>query len=219
MREIVFDTETTGLSPQNGERIFEIGMIELINRVPTGRKIWHFVNPEKELSAASTRITGVENHQLLDKPVFKDIVHELIEFIGEDAALVAHNANFDMSFLNFELELCGCKPVKNQVIDTLALAKKALPGARHSLDALCKRFNVEMHAEREVHGALLDAQLLVEVYIELTGGLQSALSLENTKETEAYTGISARLTREPIVPSPHPLEVENAGFWRKKLPA
>jgi len=219
MREIVFDTETTGLSPQNGERIFEIGMVELQNRVPTGRKVWHFINPEKELSAESTRITGVENHQLVGKPVFREIADEIIDFIGEDGILVAHNASFDMSFLNYELELCGRNYVQNQVVDTLALAKKNLPGARHSLDALCKRFNVEKHGEREVHGALLDAELLVEVYIELTGGLQAALSLDTSNKTSVYTKKTIKLSRAPLVHPPRPHEAENAGFWREKMPA
>ncbi|MDD9911721.1 MAG: DNA polymerase III subunit epsilon [Alphaproteobacteria bacterium] len=219
MREIVFDTETTGLSPNDGHRIFEIGMVEMVNRLPTGKTFHHFIDPEQEISAESTRITGITNDQVRGKPIFKDILDDLLNFIQNDP-LVAHNAGFDMSFLNYEIERCNYTLPTNSVVDTLQLARKKIPGARHSLDALCKRFNVALHAERDVHGALLDAQLLAEVYVELTGGLQGSLILDQQKKTKERSVMfqKASITRSPLVLKPTEEEAKNHQTWLSKLP-
>ncbi|MFZ2619279.1 MAG: DNA polymerase III subunit epsilon [Alphaproteobacteria bacterium] len=208
MREIVFDTETTGLSAQGGHRIFEIGMVELDSRMPTGRTFHHYLDPERELSPDSIRITGVTDAQLVGKPYFRDIAADLLAFVG-DSPLIAHNAGFDMSFLNNELSLLGFEPLSNTVKDTLGMARKLFPGSRHTLDALCKRFNVSLHNEREFHGALLDARLLAEVYVELTGGLQGNLlggTVTEVTVTETVVvesiSVSALLTRAPLVLEP-----------------
>lgn len=184
-KEYVFDTETTGLDPKT-ERVFEIGIVELSSRLPTGRTFHHLLDPQQPLSEASTRITGFKDEDLVGKPTFKDILPELLTFIG-NGTLIAHNASFDMGFLHAEFDRAGTPKLTNNVIDTLALAKKKFPGARHTLDALCNRFGVDRSA-RTFHGALLDSELLVEVYTELTGGLQGNILTELEKEAaEART--------------------------------
>lgn len=176
MREIVFDTETTGVNPANGDRMVEIGCVELINRCPTGREFHAYFNPERSMPSEAEAVHGLSNIFLSDKPLFGDICAELLDFIG-DAPLIAHNATFDFGFLNAELKLCGRDPVcLSRMICTLVLARSKHPGAKHSLDALCTRFGVDRTA-RVKHGALLDAQLLAQVYVELTGGRQIGLSL------------------------------------------
>ncbi len=176
MREIVFDTETTGLSPAGGDRIVEIGCIEMIGRVETGRHYHCYFNPDRAMPREAEAVHGLSDTFLSDKPRFAEKVHELLEFIG-DAPLVAHNAGFDFGFLNHELNTCGHPPVcMTRMVDTLGLARTRHPGAKHSLDALCSRFGVDRSA-RVKHGALLDAQLLAQVYVELTGGRQIGLGL------------------------------------------
>ncbi|MEL6978223.1 MAG: DNA polymerase III subunit epsilon [Pseudomonadota bacterium] len=176
MREIILDTETTGLEAMNGDRIVEIGCVETINHAPTGEVFHVYLNPERAMSADSIRITGLTDDFLADKPVFAAIQREFLEFLG-DAPLVIHNAAFDMRFLNMELTRArGGALSDNRVVDTLAIAKKRFPGAQVSLDALCRRFNVD-NSGREKHGALLDAELLAEVYLELRGGRQPGLAL------------------------------------------
>ena len=176
MREIVFDTETTGLNPSSGDRIVEIGCIEMFNRIETGRHFHAYFNPERPMPAEAAAVHGLTDIFLSDKPRFADKVEELIDFI-KDSPLVAHNAGFDFSFLNSELTLCGRPPVcMSRMVDTLAIARTRHPGAKHSLDALCVRFGVD-RTQRVKHGALLDAQLLAQVYIELTGGRQIGLGL------------------------------------------
>ena len=176
MREIVFDTETTGLSPAGGDRIVEIGCIEMIGRVETGRHFHCYFNPDRAMPSEAEAVHGLSASFLSDKPRFADKVGELLEFIG-DAPLVAHNAGFDFGFLNHELNNCGHPPVcMTRMIDTLGLARTRHPGAKHSLDALCSRFGVD-RSGRIKHGALLDAQLLAQVYVELTGGRQIGLGL------------------------------------------
>ena len=176
MREIVFDTETTGLNPGGGDRIVEIGCVEIYNRVETGRHFHAYFFPERDMPFEAEMVHGLTSVFLSDKPLFADKVEELLEFI-EDSPLVAHNASFDFGFLNFELERCG-RPVvcMSRMVDTLALARTKHPGAKHSLDALCMRFGVD-RSQRIKHGALLDAQLLAQVYVELTGGRQIGLGL------------------------------------------
>lgn len=176
MREIVFDTETTGLSPANGDRVVEFGGLELIDRVETGRSFHAYFNPERSMDPAAQAIHGLSDAFLADKPLFGDRVEELLDFI-EDSPLVAHNAMFDFGFLNHELSACGrLKLSPTRIVDTLAIARTRHPGAKHSLDALCTRFGID-RSHRVKHGALLDAQLLAQIYVELTGGRQIGLSL------------------------------------------
>ena len=175
MREIVFDTETTGLAP-GGDRMVEIGCVEMIGRVETGRSFHCYFNPERSMPSEAEAVHGLSEAFLSDKPLFADKALELIEFIG-DSPLVAHNASFDFGFLNFELEKAGHAPVcMTRMVDTLVMARTRHPGAKHSLDALCSRYGVD-RSQRIKHGALLDAQLLCQVYIELTGGRQIGLGL------------------------------------------
>jgi DNA polymerase III subunit epsilon len=177
MREIVFDTETTGLSPANGDRLVEIGCLEMVNRVETGRSYHCYYNPERPMDPAAQAIHGLSDAFLSDKPIFADHVEDLLDFI-EDSPLVAHNASFDFAFLNAELDNCGRLRVpQTRMVDTLALARSRFPGAKHSLDALCSRFGID-RSHRVLHGALLDAQLLAQIYVELTGGRQIGLGLD-----------------------------------------
>ncbi|HEU4498260.1 MAG TPA: DNA polymerase III subunit epsilon [Sphingomicrobium sp.] len=195
MREIVFDTETTGLSPAAGDRMVEIGCIEMVGRVETGRHFHCYFNPERPMPSEAEAVHGLSDVFLSDKPLFSDKAEELIEFIG-DSPLVAHNASFDFGFLNHELERCGRTVVcMSRMVDTLVLARSRHPGAKHSLDALCTRYGVD-RSLRVKHGALLDAQLLAQVYIELTGGRQIGLGLI----AEAPTSVTVSLT--PTRPTP-----------------
>jgi len=176
MREIVFDTETTGLSPQNGDRIVEIGCVELHNRVETGRTFHSYFNPGRPMPTDAEMVHGLSDRFLADKPAFGDVCEQLLDFVG-DSPLVAHNAGFDFGFINHELGHCGRPTVcTSRMVDTLALARQRFPGAKHSLDALCARFGVD-RSLRVKHGALIDAQLLAQVYVELTGGRQIGLTL------------------------------------------
>lgn len=173
MREIILDTETTGLDPKAGHRIIEIGMIEMRGRVLTGEKFHFYLNPERDVPMEAYNIHGISTEFLLDKPFFKDIASDFLSFI-EGAKLVIHNASFDMKFINHELSLIGFPSLDmSNVIDTLMLARKKFPGAKANLDALCKRFKID-NSSRNFHGALLDAKLLSEVYIELMGGRQES---------------------------------------------
>jgi DNA polymerase-3 subunit epsilon len=176
MREIVFDTETTGLSPASGDRLVEIGCIELMNRVETGRTFHAYFHPDRDMPIEAERVHGLSITFLSDKPRFHETVDALLEFVG-DAPLVAHNAAFDFGFLNHELGLCG-RPIidMGRMIDTLAMARTRHPGAKHSLDALCTRYGID-RSHRVKHGALLDAQLLAQLYVELCGGRQIGLGL------------------------------------------
>jgi DNA polymerase-3 subunit epsilon len=176
VREIVFDTETTGLNPLGGDRLVEIGCVELMNRVETGRTFHAYFNPCRPMSTGAEEVHGLTDIFLSDKPLFGDCCEELLEFLGE-SPLVAHNASFDFGFINHELSLCGRPLVcRTRMVDTLLLARQRHPGAKHSLDALCTRFGID-RSIRVKHGALVDAQLLAQVYIELTGGRQIGLSL------------------------------------------
>tara|TARA_X000001036_G_scaffold331028_1_gene309734 strand:- start:669 stop:1361 length:693 start_codon:yes stop_codon:yes gene_type:complete len=176
MREIVLDTETTGLSPDNGDRIVEIGCVELINHVPTSNTYQVYLNPEKDMDPGAEKVHGLTNEFLLDKPKFIEIADSFLDFIG-DSNLIAHNADFDINFLNSELVRAKKEKINNdRVVDTLKIARSKFPGARNSLDALCKRFFVD-NSNRSLHGALLDSELLAEVYLELVGGKEPDLEL------------------------------------------
>lgn len=203
MREIVFDTETTGLNPAGGDRMVEIGCIEIVNRVETGRHFHAYFNPQRSMPLEAEAVHGLSTIFLSAQPLFEDRVEDLIEFIG-DAPLVAHNASFDFGFLNNELQLCGRPLVcMSRMVDTLVLARAKHPGAKHSLDALCTRFGVD-RSLRVKHGALLDAQLLAQVYVELTGGRQIGLGLvADTDAREVSVSGPTVTVREPRVPRPH----------------
>jgi DNA polymerase-3 subunit epsilon len=176
MREIVFDTETTGLDPRTGDRMVEIGCIELVNRVPTGATFHAYFNPDRDMPEQAQAVHGLSAVFLSDKPRFRDKCADLLAFIA-DTPLVAHNAGFDFAFLNHELSLCGLEPVcMTRMVDTIAIAKRRHPGAKLSLDALCTRYGID-RSHRVKHGALLDAELLAQVYVELTGGRQIGLEL------------------------------------------
>ncbi|NCB49365.1 MAG: DNA polymerase III subunit epsilon [Alphaproteobacteria bacterium] len=183
MREIVFDTETTGLNPQAGDKIVEIGALELIDHLPTGRTYQVYLNPEMIIPEEVIKVHGITNEFVADKKTFKEEVDSFLDFIGTDSYLIAHNASFDMNFLNTELQNINKPPLSQErVIDTLVLARKRFPGSRVSLDVLCKKFGVDSSA-RTVHGALLDSQLLAEVYLELIGGKEPLFKLkENQKK-------------------------------------
>ena len=176
MREIVFDTETTGLDPRSGDRMVEIGCLEMINKVATGNTYHAYFNPERDMPAGAEAVHGLSAAFLSDKPLFAAKAQELLDFL-EDAPLVAHNASFDFGFLNAELTIISMEPVCiSRMVDTVALARKKHPGAKLSLDALCSRYGVD-RSHRVKHGALLDAELLAQVYVELTGGRQIGLEL------------------------------------------
>lgn len=176
MREIVLDTETTGLDPEDGHRLIEIGCVEIINYLPTGKNLHIYINPERDVPAEAVSVHGLTEEFLSDKPVFAQVYDEFLEFI-EGASLVIHNAEFDLKFLNYELKKVGHKGLGNfKVVDTLLMARKKFPGAPANLDALCRRFSIDNSA-RELHGALLDSEILAEVYLELLGGRQHGLGL------------------------------------------
>ena len=176
MREIVLDTETTGFEPSEGHRIVEIGAVELMNHMPTGRTYHQYINPERPMPVEAFEVHGLGDEFLRDKPVFRAIGSEFLAFIGE-ARLVIHNAAFDMKFLNFELKRVGLPALPfDRALDTLALARQRFPGAPASLDALCRRFGVD-NSTREKHGALLDSEILAQVYLELVGGRQPDFGL------------------------------------------
>ncbi|WP_439141757.1 DNA polymerase III subunit epsilon [Planktotalea sp.] len=179
MRELVLDTETTGFDPQQGDRIVEIGAVELINQMPTGRTYHQYINPERAMPNEAFEVHGLGDDFLRDKPVFKQIAQEFLDFVGTDK-MVIHNAAFDMKFLNAELGWLNLPQLPwEQALDTLAIARKKFPGSPASLDALCRRFNID-NSNRTLHGALLDSEILAEVYLELLGGRQPGLVLANS---------------------------------------
>ena len=203
MREVVFDTETTGLDPRQGDRIVEVGCIELVNYLPTGREFQIYINPGRPVSEATVRITGITNETLRGKPTFShpDVVDRLMEFFG-DAPIIAHNAEFDRNFLNYELELLGRAHLpRERFVDTLVLAREHRPGAPSSLDAVCKRFNISIEG-RELHGALKDARLLAMAYLELKGGRERVFDFATAGAVLAGTQAS----HTPRAPRPRPLE-------------
>jgi DNA polymerase-3 subunit epsilon len=196
MRQIILDTETTGLKPEDGHRIIELGCIELINRQRTGKHFHHYFNPEREVDAGALRVHGISNDFLINKPLFKDLVQEFVAFI-DGAELIIHNAPFDLGFLQAEFALLT-PSLKNineycRVIDTLVLARQMHPGQRNSLDALCKRYKID-NSHREFHGALLDADILASVYLSMTGGQISLFGneIEQAAITEQKTAVKQR---------------------------
>jgi DNA polymerase-3 subunit epsilon len=202
MREIVFDTETTGLDPIQGDRLVEIGCIELVNRFPTGQTFHCYFNPERDMPEAAFKIHGLGADFLNDKPLFARKADELIAFLG-DATLVAHNAMFDLGFLNAELERAGRTTVsRERLVDTLMLARRKHPGSQNRLDDLCVRYRVD-NSRRTKHGALLDAELLAEVYLELIGARQAMLGLAETARSQGETRGTAASTGgrpQPLAP-------------------
>ena len=219
MREIVLDTETTGLSPESGDRLVEIGCVEIVNLVPTGQTFHQYINPERAMSAGAEAVHGLGDAFLADKPTFAEVVEPFLAFIG-DAKLVIHNASFDMAFLNAELRRMSLPPIPdNQAVDTLKIARQRYPGAQASLDALCRRFGID-NSQRDLHGALLDAQLLAEVYLELKGGRQPDLTL--VRSGGAAKGAGGRdgpeRTFRPARPhAPTPGEAEAHAAFLEKL--
>lgn len=219
IRSVLFDTETTGLEPHLGHRIIEIAALELVNDLPTGRRYHALIDPERDIPEDATRVHGLTRADLSGKPKFVTLVTDLLEFLGE-APLIAHNAPFDFAFLNAELALIGHQPLDpTRMIDTLTLAKNRFPGLPNSLDALCRRFGIDLSA-RTSHNALLDCQLLAQVYVELTGGRQRGLSLTLEKPivpTIVYTAISARTPRL-VLPTAEELQTHMAFVQRLKEP-
>ncbi len=193
-REIVFDTETTGFDAEGNDRVVEIGCLELVNHMPTGKTFHIYINPQREMPASAFEVHGLSDEFLAAKPVFAEVVEDFMAFIG-DSRLIAHNATFDLRFINAELARLELPPVpKGRAIDTLAIARQKYPGAQNSLDALCRRFNVD-NSGRTLHGALLDSELLAEVYLELIGGRQPGLTLK--PETEKVQTAVNRTERPP----------------------
>jgi len=206
-REIVLDTETTGLSPATGDRLVEIGCVELINHIPSGRHYHVYLNPQRSMPEEAFRVHGLSEEFLADKPLFAAVAEEFREFIG-DAQLVIHNAPFDMGFLNAELEKVGQRPLGNRVLDTVMLAREKHPGARVSLDALCKHYGID-NSRRTLHGALLDSEILAEVYLELLGGKQVSLALIAETTISGADAIAAR-TVAARRPTPLPPRITGA---------
>ena len=226
MRRIALDTETTGLNPLDGHKIVEIGCVELDVNIPTGKE-WHtYLNPGRSMPEAAFAVHGLDNNFLSNKPLFKDISIEFLTFI-EGAELVIHNARFDVGFLNNELKQANLPVISiEDAIDTVQLARQTIPGAAASLDALCKRFNIDL-SQRGKHGALLDAQLLAEVYLELTGGRQSSLVLNPPSKKQGFsmeeiqiiekelTHISVLLTKEDEAAHDKMLQKIKEPLWQK----
>ncbi|MBQ8630147.1 MAG: DNA polymerase III subunit epsilon [Alphaproteobacteria bacterium] len=198
-REVVFDTETTGFDYAKGDRLVEIGAVELINHIPTGVTYHQYINPEREVPEEVVKVHGLTYEFLKDFPTFDKVAKEWLDFVG-DAVLVAHNASFDMNFVNYELKQIGLPEMGwDKCVDTLEIARLLFPGARCSLDALCKRFEID-NSSRTFHGALLDAQLLAEVYLELLGGKEPSLLLDAKKEKKQAAAVidtGAKSYREP----------------------
>jgi len=200
LREIVIDTETTGLDPNNGDRLIEVGCVEIVNRIPTGREFHRYLNPERDVHRDAVAVHGLTLDFLKDKPLFRDVVDEFLAFVA-DAPLVAHNAAFDISFLNAELERLARPPLRgDRVVDTLAIARRRHPAGPNSLDALCKRYGID-NSQRVKHGALMDSFLLANVYVELLGERQATLGLGG--QSSAQT--AAQEQRAPARPRPEPL--------------
>jgi len=230
MREIVLDTETTGLDPAKGDRLVEIGAVEIIDKVATGRTFHVLINPERDVPADAERVHGHSTESLKDKPVFASVAPEFLAFIGGDP-LVIHNAEFDTRFLNAELTTLGHPPLApERIVDTLAIARKKHPGAANSLDALCDRYRID-RSRRVKHGALLDSEILVEVYCELMGGRQRSLGLASqiTVASEAARNAGPRAPRPASLPERRDAEAEAAhrahldtfgtpAIWLKYLP-
>lgn len=209
MREIVLDTETTGFEPTEGDRIVEIGAVELFNHMPTGRTYHQYINPQRPMPKAAFEVHGLGDDFLRDKPLFRDIAQAFLDFVGTDR-MVIHNASFDMKFLNHELGAVGLPKLPNaQALDTLAMARQKFPGSPSSLDALCRRFGVD-NSGREKHGALLDSEILAEVYLELIGGRQPDFVLSTASNRSANEIDAATEWRPGPRPTPLPPRITEA---------
>ena len=196
MREIVLDTETTGLNPEKGDRIVEIGCVELENHLPTGKTYHQYINPMRSMSQEVVAVHGLTEEFLSDKPIFSEIADDFLAFVGENTPLVIHNATFDMNFLNTELKACGKPELSNPVVDSLIIARKKFPGAKVNLDELCKRFHVDA-SRRTVHGALLDSELLADVYLELiTNRELNFSSVKKNKQNQSVNNNIKNVSRE-----------------------
>lgn len=207
MREIVLDTETTGFDPLSGHRIVEIGCVELFNHLPTGKVYHQYVNPERDMPEEAFKVHGLSEQFLSDKPLFAEIVADFLDFIG-DAQLVIHNAEFDMRFINAELARLGFPTLPmTRSTDTVAMARKKFPGAQANLDALCRRFEID-NTHRTHHGALLDSELLAEVYLQLIGGRQPGFELGTSARGGTQAAIA--VVRQPRAARPHAASAEEA---------
>jgi DNA polymerase III subunit epsilon len=217
MREIILDTETTGLSPATGDRIVEIGAVELINHIPSGKTYHVYLNPERDMPKEAEAVHGLSAAFLKDKPLFKHISTEFLAFIG-DAPLIIHNASFDMGFINAELGFVGLPAIPpSQVIDTLQMARRTHPMGSNSLDALCKRYGID-NSKRTKHGALLDAELLADVYLELIGGRQTALTLQaQTTIRKIEIGATRHVGRSRPEPLSTRLTEEESALHRTRI--
>jgi DNA polymerase-3 subunit epsilon len=217
MRELVIDTETTGLDPKDGHRIVEIAVIELMNHLPTGRYFHRYVNPERDMPEGALAVHGLTREFLAPHPVFAGHADELLDFLGADQ-LVIHNAEFDLAFLNMELKRVSRPPLASPVIDTLALARQRYPGQSASLDALCRRFAIDLSG-REKHGARIDGELLAAVYLELIGGRQPVLELAQSVAAKALAAV-ARILRpaRPHAPSADELAAHRGFLAKLKSP-
>lgn len=216
MREVALDTETTGLDPHDGHRVVEIGCVELVNHVPTGQVYHQYLNPDRDMPEEALAVHGLTSERLANEPRFAAVVDAFLTFVGT-APLVIHNASFDMKFLNAELKRAGRPTIPgDRAVDTLTIARRKFPGAGASLDALCRRYGIDA-SERTLHGALLDAQLLAEVYLELLGGRQPDLALAG--EDPAGTAPAATVHRQARPPRPHAASAEelaaHAAFLEK----
>jgi DNA polymerase-3 subunit epsilon len=217
MREIVLDTETTGLDPLNGHRIIEIGCVELINHLPTGRTYQTYLDPERDVPDEAAAVSGLTTEFVRGKPLFAEVVEEFLAFLA-DAPIVAHNAGFDLGFINAELRRSGREPISaERTIDTVLLARRKFPGAQASLDALCRRFNIDLSG-RAKHGALIDADLLAKVYLELIGGREPGLSLlaSNAPKTDLRPA-EPRAVRPPRPHAPTAAELDAHRAFLGKL--
>ncbi len=197
LREIAFDTETTGFYFNNGDRVIELGCVELINHLPTGKTFHAYINPQRDVPPGASKVNGLTTEFLLDKPLFMQVVDPFLEFI-QDSPLVIHNATFDLGFMNAEFErLCRPTIPLARAIDTLVMARKKFPGAQNNLDAVCRRFNIDL-SQRGTHSAILDAQLLAQVYLELIGGRQVSFSFDGSQKQEVEESLVA-LTITPLL--------------------
>jgi DNA polymerase-3 subunit epsilon len=211
MREICLDIETTGLNPKDGHKIIEIAAIEMIDKIKTGKVFHTYVNPRRDVPLEAFNIHGISTEFLQDKPIFDHVVHKFLEFI-EGGRLVIHNAAFDTKFLNHELQGLGIPTLRNEVADSLLIARNKFPGSPASLDALCKRFNIDL-SKRTKHGALLDTELLCDVYVELTGGLQAGFGFDKAaldKKTQINLEITTKnLERKTLPKRDFPVSAED----------
>jgi len=217
IREIVFDTETTGFDPATGDKLVEIGAVELINHVPTGRTYHQYINPEREVPEEVVKVHGLTTEYLQAFPIFSAVAQDWIDFVGDDGILVAHNATFDMRFINYELKRLGYEEYSwDRVVDTLEIAKRKFPGQRNNLDILCKRFGIDNSA-RTFHGALLDAQLLAEVYLELLGGAEPTMELETVSKSKKQENVVTEVKKTYRKPRVFDISDEEAAAHRAFL--